>query len=279
MEFLSRDDAPFTSSQWEKIDETVVKTARQVLTGRKFIHIYGPLGAGVQSIHIDDFGKVSQGDTDFFGDSEDTDIIKTQGRKFVEIPLVYKDFSIAWRDVEYSKQTGLPLDVAAAAGAAAMCAKKEDELIFLGNKAAGCEGLTTASGTNKLAKKDWQTGENAYQDIAEGLETLTSLGFVGKFALTLSPDLYRQLQRLQPNTGLLEIDRVRELLDGNVYQTPVLGSNKAVLVCAEPQNIDLVIGQDLITGYLGADKLNHPLRVLETILLRMKRKDAIVVFE
>lgn len=279
MEFLSRDDAPFTSSQWEKIDETVVRTARQVLTGRKFIHIYGPLGAGVQSIQIDDFGKVSQGDTDFFGDSDDTDVVKTQGRKFVEIPLVYKDFSIAWRDVEYSKQTGLPLDIAAAAGAAAMCAKKEDELIFLGNKAAGYEGLATASGANKLAKKDWQTGENAFQDIAEGLETLTGLGFVGKFALTLSPDLYRQLQRLQPNTGLLEIDRVRELLDGNVYQTPALGSNKAVLVCAEPQNVDLVIGQDLITGYLGADKLNHPLRVLETILLRIKRKDAIVVFE
>ena len=28
--------------------------------------------------------------------------------------------------------------------------------------------------------------------------------------------------------------------------TPALGLNKAVLVCAEPQNMDLVIGQDLL---------------------------------
>ncbi len=279
MEFLLRDDAPFSEQQWEKIDSLVVNTARQVLTGRKFIHIYGPLGAGTQSVHIDDYGTVGQGDTDFFGDSDDTDVIKTQGRRFLEIPLLYKDFSIPWRDVEQSKQTGLPLDVATAAGAAAVCARKEDELIFLGNKELGYEGLATAAGVNTLTKKDWKVGENAFSDIAEALELLAGKGFVGKFALTLSPDLYRQLQRLQPNTGLLEIARVRELLDGQVYQTPALGNNKAVLVCAEPQNLDLVIGQDLITGYLGPEKLNHTLRVLETVLLRIKRKDAIVVFE
>ena len=44
--------------------------------------------------------------------------------------------------------------------------------------------------------------------------------------------------------------------------TPALGLNKAVLVCAEPQNMDLVIGQDLITGYMGSAKLNHEFRVI-----------------
>jgi len=87
------------------------------------------------------------------------------------------------------------------------------------------------------------------------------------------------LQRIQANTGLLEVDRVKKLLEGNLYQTPVLGTNKAVLVCSEPQNMDLVVGQDMITAYLGPEKLNHALRVMETVLLRIKRKDAIVVFE
>jgi uncharacterized linocin/CFP29 family protein len=42
--------------------------------------------------------------------------------------------------------------------------------------------------------------------------------------------------------------------------------------------MDLVIGQDLITGYMGSAKLNHEFRVFETALLRIKCKDAVVVF-
>ncbi|HMM19843.1 MAG TPA: family 1 encapsulin nanocompartment shell protein [Selenomonadales bacterium] len=278
MDFLSRDEAPFTPEQWAKVDEVVVQTAKQVLTGRKLIHMYGPLGAGVQSVHIDDFGAIGQGEVDFFGES-DGPAVKTLNRRFAEIPLVYKDFSLAWRDMENSRQLGLPLDLSAAANAAAQCARKEDELIFLGNSALGYEGLLNVAGATRLAKQDWREGENAFLDIAGALAGLTGKGFVGKFALVVSPDLYMQMQRLQPVTGLLEIERVKQLLDGNLYQTAVLGSNKAVLVCAEPQNMDLVVGQDMITGYLGPEKLNHAFRILETILLRVKRKDAVVIFE
>lgn len=277
MEFLYRDDAPFSQEQWDKIDETVVKIARQVLVGRRFLNLYGPLGAGVQSINIDNVGAIEEGGVDFFGEDEAAPV-KTKGRKFIEIPMVYKDFLLSWRDVENSKQLGLPLDLSNAAGAAALCAKKEDELIFLGNKALGYEGLVNASGAEKIKKSNWMEGENPFSDVAKGVELLVSKGFVGNFALTVSPDLYMQMQRVQPNTGLLEIERVKKLLEGNLYQTPVLGTNKAVLVCSEAPNMDLVIGQDMITAYLGPEKLNHSLRVLETVLLRIKRKEAIVVF-
>ena len=37
---------------------------------------------------------------------------------------------------------------------------------------------------------------------------------------------------------------------------PVLGSEKAVLVCSDPRNMDLVIGQDLTTAYLETKVLN-----------------------
>ena len=60
--------------------------------------------------------------------------------------------------------------------------------------------------------------------------------------------------------------------------TTALDCNKAVLVCSEPQNMDLVIGQDLVTGYMGSAKLNHEFRVFETTLLRIKCKDAVVIF-
>ena len=278
MEFLLRDDAPFTREQWEKIDSTLINSARQVLVGRRFIKIYGPLGAGVQSINIDDFGTVEPGNADFLGDVDDRPV-KTVGRRFVEIPMVYKDLQLSWRDLEKSRQLGLPLELSPVAGATAICAEKEDKLIFLGDTSQGYEGLLTATGVQTIARSDWREGENAFQDIAKGIESLIAKGYLGKFVLTVSPNLYMQLQRIQPGTGLLELDRVRSLVNGNLYQSAVLGSDKAVLVCAEPQNIDLVIGQDMVAAYLGSEKLNHSLRILETILLRIKRKEAIVVFQ
>lgn len=278
MDFLLRDDAPFTAEQWDKIDETVVRTARQTLIGRRFIPIYGPLGAGVQSIAVDDYGQIDQGETDFFGEGESAEV-RAQSRKFMQIPMVYKDLSFSWRDIENSKQFGLPLDLSPVAGAVAITSKKEDELIFFGNTALGYEGLLNISGAQRLEKGDWQKGENAFSDVAKGLELLVEKGFVGRLALTVSPDLYMKLQRIQAGTGLLELDRIKNLLDGRVYQTPVLGTDKAVLVCPEAQNMDLVIGQDLIAGYLGSEKLNHQLRILETIFLRIKRQESVVVFQ
>lgn len=53
MEYLLREDAPFGEELWEKIDEVVIRKAKEQLIGRKFIPIYGPLGPGVQNINID----------------------------------------------------------------------------------------------------------------------------------------------------------------------------------------------------------------------------------
>ena len=100
---------------------------------------------------------------------------------------------------------------------------------------------------------------------------------MGRYALVVSPDLFLDLQRLQPNTGLLEIDRIKKLIGDNVYMTSVMGPGKAVLVCAEPEYLDLAIGLDLSVGYLElAD--NHTFRIMETAALRVKDPAAIVVF-
>ena len=143
----------------------------------------------------------------------------------------------------------------------------------------GVAGLLNAPGANKIKRSDWSTGENAFTDVAKGIATLDEKGYIGRYALVLSPDLYLDLQRIQPGTGLMEIDRVSRMVDGRVFRAPVLGMNKAVLVCCEPQYMDLVLGQDMTTAYLELVDLNHHLRVLETVLPRTKRQDAIVVYD
>ena len=98
-------------------------------------------------------------------------------------------------------------------------------------------------------------------------------------ALVLSPDLYAKLERIQPGTGRLELERVSGLLDGRVLRAYVLGTGKAILVAAEAQNMDLAVGLDLSVSYLELKDLNHSLRIVETALPRIKRADAIVVFD
>jgi uncharacterized linocin/CFP29 family protein len=55
-----------------------------------------------------------------------------------------------------------------------------------------------------------------------------------------------------------------KLVQGNIFSTPVIGSNKAILVNAEPQNMDLAVGHDIAASYLETKDLNHIFRVLET---------------
>lgn len=271
MSYLSRENAPISAGLWKQIDEAVVTAARRVYTGRRFLHLYGPLGIGVQSVAVDD--------ADSLNETSDDGIITTSGRKFMELPVLYEDFTLSARELESGSRLGLPTDLSAAARSAEECARREDRLIYFGSAAAGSDGLLTAPGTGKIKKGDWKTGENAFADLSAGIESLTMKGFYGPYALTLSPDLYLQLQRLQPGTGVLEIDRIEKLLGGTVFQTPVLGSGKAVLTCPDAANIDLAVGQDLAAAYLEQKDLNHHFRVLETALPRIKRKKSVVVFE
>ena len=272
MDFLSRESAPFSDDLWNKIDETVVSSARRVLTGRRFLNLYGPLGSKTLSVAIDDLRQRGQVE-------EDGALMKTGARSYQELPLVYSDFTLYWRDLENSLKNNLPLDLSAASEAAVHCAMKEDELIFFGSKQLGYEGIFTITGSEHIERSDWSTGENPFTDIAKGIEILTEKGFFGRLALVLSPNLFTQLQRIQPGTGRMEVERISNLVDGNIFRTTVLGNNKAVLMCTEPQNMDLAVGQDFSTAYLELKDLNHVLRIIETVLPRIKRPDAIVIYD
>ena len=205
-------------------------------------------------------------------------VVQTTGRKFVELVQLYEDFPLFWRDLEASERTGVPVDLSAAARAAQASAKAEDQLIFFGNKALGVDGLLTVPGSNTIKMDDWAEGQNAFANIAAGASMLVEKDMLGRLALVMGPDLYFKLQRIQPGTGVMEIDRIKSLLDGRVYRSNAL-AGKAVLVCAEAQYMDLAIGQDLAAAYLELVNLNHYFRILETAALRVKNSEAIVVFE
>ena len=270
MDFLARDTVVFPENFWEDIDKTVVSTVRNNLVGRKILPLYGPLGAGVPGINVDEI----------CAEEEDKNgIVKINGRQFVELAMLSEDFTLYFRDIEQSSATGQPMDLSKVIMAAQALAKKEDKLIFFGSEFLGSKGLLTVEGSLKMKKADWTVGENAFADIACALATFQSKGIIGRYSLVLSPDLYAQLHRVLPNLGMMEVQRISSILGGRLYNAPVLCKNKAILLCAEQQYMDIAVGKDIETGYLETKDFNHAFRILETAALRIKCKEAIVVFE
>ena len=105
MDYLARESAPFSPEIWEEIDQAVIETAKKHLVCRRFLSIYGPLGPGTAGVTIDDTVKVEE-----FIDG----VATVSGRRLIELPQLYEDFVLLWRDLEESEKNGAPLDLSAA---------------------------------------------------------------------------------------------------------------------------------------------------------------------
>jgi uncharacterized linocin/CFP29 family protein len=198
--------------------------------------------------------------------------------------MISKDFRLHWRDIESSKRLGMPLELGPAAAASAVCAQMEDRLIFTGcvHEGEECEcpgqGLLNADGRNELETAGWEEPGSAFQDAVAAIEKLISAGCYEPYAMVVSPAMYAKLHRMMEHGARLEIAFIKELMTDGIYQSPVLKANEGVVVATSPENLDLVIGQDLITAYLGIDNMDHPFRIFETVLLRIRRPEAICTF-
>ena len=277
-DYLQRDQAPLGLEQWAAFDQTVVRTAQSMLVGRRFISLVGPFGPGVEAIPNDTLLGGVAGQVDLIGNAE-AQAIGIQQRSFLPLPLLYKDFWVHWRDLEASRQLGVPLDAGKAAAAAAATAQAEDRMVFEGEAGLGLPGLRTVDGRQSVPMSDWASMGRAFADVVEGMRVLTNAGFTGPYALIVSPRLYADLNRIFDDTGVLELEQVEKLARRGVYPTAVLPEPAAVLVDSGAQNLDLAVGLDLSTAYVESDNLNHRFRVLESLVLRIRRPGAICTFE
>jgi uncharacterized linocin/CFP29 family protein len=113
----------------------------------------------------------------------------------------------------------------------------------------------------------------------DATQALVQNGFFGPYALVVSPTLYTQMHQVHPGTGVLEIEHIRQLITDGVYQSPLLQDGYGMIVSTGAQNFDLAVAQDLTVAYLGAEHMNHPFRVFESVYLRIKRHGSICTLE
>jgi len=141
------------------------------------------------------------------------------------------------------------------------------------------EKLLEAEGRTTVSAADWEEAGNGFNNVLAATEALIGAGFYGPYAAVFSPSLYTKLHRWLPQARRLEIEQIKVLASGGVFQSPLLSGNKALVISQGPQNLDLVVAQDLITAYLGPEGMDHRFRVLESLALRIKQPGAICTFE
>lgn len=278
MDYLDRESAPLTNEEWAKVDEAVITSARHILTGRRVVSLTGPLGAGTYDVPFAVYTGRSVASVDMTGEGE-APVISASSRKTVPLPLLYADFKISWRDIETDHKIGMPVDVSAAAMAAGSVSMQEDELIFNGNKDLGIEGLLNATGRTVIKAGNWDKPGIGLADIVKAIGALAGLGHYGPYAIVMSPVQYGKLIRAYGDTGLLEIDQISSLASAGVFCSNVITGEKAVIIETGAQNLSLAVGQDFTVGYLGAEKMNHLFRVMETATLLIKRPCSICTLE
>ncbi|QDP42214.1 bacteriocin [Radiobacillus deserti] len=260
------------------MEDIVVETAADQIVAGKFLDIYGPIGSGYQSIQNPIYMKPEPGSISMYGD--ELDVAKPHKNKTLDIPILYKDFVIHWRDIQHARETDKPLDFSGAASAANDVALKEDDLIFNGATSLGIPGLMNVKGRETVICSDWSSQEGAaFQDIVDARNKLIENGHTGPFAMALSPESFAQLHQIHGDSKVLEIEHVRDLFESGIYQSSQIKKGRGVIVATGEQNVDIAIAQDVSVFFLNDDTLNSYYRVMECLVPRIKRPSAICTLE
>jgi len=281
---VGRAQAPLVEEEWKQLDEAVVKAVKPVLVGRRVLPVKQLAGVGVMTVDWDEISEMSEALISMYGETPAEDIV-VYTRKSLIVPILHKDFRIHWRDLEASRRFRTPLDTANAEAAALVVAKLEDELILsgeiTGKPRLGIEGLTTATGRQTQASGGaWATSPNAVTDITNAMEKLLAENFPSPYDLILQPSAFMDAHSFISNTGIMQIEKIRELIGGNIYVTPNLkasdgGTDSAILMKSGAENADLCVAQDLKTFYMQTVDMNHHFKCYEAVVPRIKRPKAI----
>jgi len=252
--FLLREAAPLSAAEWAKIDDMVVTVVKKNLVGRRLLALVGPLGWGVDQAPRFGFGDDAGA---FVATSADYLPLEEQSAEFV---LTAKQMAMA-------AETPFGLDLGAVAIAATKVSRSEDMQIL--------GGMMAAAGA-RAALGDWGVLGDPFKAIATAQANLLSAGFDGPYALVLGPALYAALASLW-SEGRREFEAVEKLVTLGIQQSVIVPDGKALLVSPQAWNVDMVVGQDVVTAYVGNQGMDHRYRVFETVALRVKQAGSICV--
>lgn len=267
--YLSRDDAPFSQSVWEMIDDIVVGTAKSQLAARRLLPIEGPYGAGFKTLH----GPMRE-----IRPAEKNGGVSLRSSSGTPVTELVTTFSLAISDIATFEQTSEPVDHGPIARAAITLANKEDDLIFNGNKELGVSGLMNTPGTQTLKLKGWDSPGKAAEDMIQAVTLLDDAGFHGPYTLGLASPLYNLLFRVYTNTSMTELQHLQTLVTDGIVKVSAIKTG-GVLIASGKQFASIALGQDILTSFIGPDTRNLEFAISESLALRITEPSALCILQ
>ncbi|MCY0863893.1 MAG: family 1 encapsulin nanocompartment shell protein [Sulfobacillus sp.] len=273
MDILGHAESPLTEEEWVALTAGVQAVAKRHLVGRRFLPLFGPLGAGVQIVQTDRMPGWDLAQVSMVGQTADVAPIE---RIYQPVPLLFHDFVIDWRDLEQVRHQGGLWDWTRAEAAASYVAIAEDRLILEGQQEPQLDGLLTVRGRHVLEADGWDAPGDGFHNVARAIQHATGAGYPGPYAVLVGVSTYAQWHRLWGRTEVLEVTQIEHLAGAGVYRSPLMPEDVILLIATGSENLDLAVGLDWNVAFMEATRMNYIFRVLETVSLRIKRPGAIV---
>ncbi len=260
--YLAREDAPFETDVWQKLDGAMVQAAKSQLIGRRLLEVEGPYGLGVQAIPLPDPDEPGESGLIVGG--------------MLPLAWLYQDFTLGLRDLAAYERDHLNLDVRPVADAAIKVARMEDDLIF--NGAEGMDGLMTVEEANRLELSSWDEVGTAANDLVQAITKLDQAGFHGPYTLALAPQRYNLLFRLYGQRHHTEMEHLQQMVTEGIYKAPLLEEG-GILISTGRHFASIILGQDMTVGFIGPVGTRMEMSVSESLTLRIRRPDAFCILE
>lgn len=272
-------ELPLSPEQAEQMLKAAVHEVRRTVVGRKLIALFGPLGAGVESIPLETIKEDGGAEIDLEGKADPKPIRTHEKETYVRVPLIYKDFLMHWRDVQWSQDIKAPLDFTNAVRAAHQVGDAEDRLIFNGDKELRLHGLLNYPGILSVRKSDWKVAGSPANDVYAAISKLLQADHHFPYALVTSVDMYEALLKQVKESPALELEQLSKLFEDGILWSPQIPAGTAAVISTGVQNFDIAVAEDLQIAYLGPADMNYRFRVYESLVLRVKRPTAICVIQ
>jgi len=190
------------------------------------------------------------------------------GRSVVPLEEISVKFYVSQRALDYAALYKTQPDVPQAYAAASELAFREDS--FIASQLISCKDAQSAS------MRSWDQPGEAVEDVAKALSMILKSGVNGKIVLFVSPDRYVKLVSVHERTGVMELTRLKSLVN-DVVAVPSLSYNTAILMSVDEGVADIVLGGDTEVDYIGPEDGRHVFRLWESIAVRVKNPKGIVV--
>ncbi len=268
-QYLHREDAPFKKDFWHRLDSIVVEAAKSQLSGRRLLHVEGPYGIALKALAENDAPL-----------NEKTKVGRVEAQvsssSIKPVPVIRATFRLGSRDIQHFEETGIIFNASTVVEAAIATARQEDSLVLNGSDAVGIKGLLNAKGTCAVKLASWEAVGAAADNLIQAATALDAAGFPGPYALALVPQLFNLLFRRYPQGNMVEIEHIKSFITKGVIKALCL-SKGGVLLASGRHVASIIIGQDLMAGFIGPDEGDYVFSLSESLVPMIRQPKGICV--